>query len=68
MPAADRELFSDELRREFIDNDVWYPDASPLGEKEPSMWYALGFARGISSYNKEHDKEKFVLGEWASAS
>ena len=56
----------DELRSEFIDNDVWYPGTSPLGEKDPAMWYALGFARGTTSYNPKHDEPDFVLGEGLS--
>ena len=47
----------DELRKEFIDYDVWNPGNSPLGESDPTMWYALGFARGTSSYNQQHDKK-----------
>ena len=56
----------DELRQEFIDNDVWYPDDSPLGEEEPAMWYSLGFARGISSYNSKHDEPESSLGQGLS--
>jgi prepilin-type N-terminal cleavage/methylation domain-containing protein len=53
----------DELRQEFIDYDVWLPEESPLGEEEPTMWYALGFARGTSSYNPQHDQEGQVISQ-----
>ena len=56
----------DELRSVFIDDEVWRPDVSPLGEKDPAMWYALGFARGTTSYNPKHDEPDFVLGEGLS--
>tara|TARA_B100000949_G_scaffold110284_1_gene97694 strand:+ start:897 stop:1694 length:798 start_codon:yes stop_codon:yes gene_type:complete len=63
----------DELRKEFIDYDVWNPGTSPLGESDPTMWYALGFARGTSSYNQQHDKKAIGDGltippfrKWAS--
>ena len=63
----------DELRKVFIDDDVWNPDNSPLGESDPAMWYALGFARGTSSYNPQHDVKAIGAGltippfnKWAS--
>ena len=53
----------DELRKEFIDYDVWNPGNSPLGESDPTMWYALGFARGTSSYNPQHDNAGKSIGD-----
>ena len=53
----------DELRKEFIDYDVWNPGNSPLGESDPTMWYALGFARGTSSYNPQHDNAGKAIGD-----
>ena len=54
----------DELRKDFVDDDVWLPKNSALrydpqraGQpNNPKMWYALGFAGGASSYDKKHEE------------
>lgn len=53
----------DELAKRFEDESVWFPENSALREdplkvgrpENPAMWYALGFAGGASSYDKDRE-------------
>ena len=50
----------DELRKVFVDKDVWSSKGAALGELPPEIWYGLGFAGGVSSYDKDRDLAVFL--------
>jgi hypothetical protein len=47
----------DEISKSFTDDDVWNPDTTVLGKKNEHVWYALGFARGATSYEERYDSD-----------
>ena len=46
----------DELRKVFVDKDVWSSKGPALAESPPEIWYGLGFAGGASSYDENRAK------------
>ena len=49
----------DELSGTFTDDDSWNAKGSMLAKDPIRMWYALGFARGVSSYDERFDTKDF---------
>ena len=53
----------DELSKQFVDEEAWEPERSVLGKEDTQIWYALGFAGVVSSYDRRWDNsEKKVSG------
>ena len=43
----------DELSKRFTDKAIWSSKGDALGSSPPEIWYGLGFAGGISSYDED---------------
>ena len=43
----------DELSKQFTDKSIWSSKGDALGNSPPEIWYGLGFAGGVSSYDEE---------------
>ncbi len=49
----------DEITKQFTDERIWNPEDSALAADSPKMWFALGFARGVSSFDPGFDREDY---------
>ena len=43
----------DELSKQFTDKAIWSSKGDALGSSPPEIWYGLGFAGGVSSYDED---------------